>query len=188
LATENNYPVVRAPGDGTLYSAVGVDIIFKVMSGDTGGRYAFYEYLAPAGFAGPPPHTHAGFDEAWYVLEGELQMRVGEQQVAAPAGTFLHVPGATVHAFANPGQAPARFLGLLIPGGFERSFSELPEIVAQHSYPPPAAVMAELSRKYGIVNAPPPGSRQPDADREGSFTVLDEIHAGNRDKDSEEVE
>ncbi len=89
------------------------------------------------------------------MLDGELQMRVGDERVAAPAGTFLHVPGTTVHAFANPGQAAARFLGLLIPGGFERSFAELPAIVAQHGYPPPPAVMAELSRKYGIVNAPP---------------------------------
>lgn len=185
---ESNHPVVRGPGEGTVYSTLGVEVIFKVISGDTGGRYAFYEYLAPAGFAGPPPHTHAGFDEAWYVLEGTLQMRVGDERVAAPAGTFLHVPGATVHAFANPGQAPARFLGLLIPGGFEGYFAELPEIVARHGYPPPPAVMAELARKYDIVNLPPTPSGQSEAGREASFRVLDEIHARNRDKDPEEVE
>jgi mannose-6-phosphate isomerase-like protein (cupin superfamily) len=169
VATESNRPVVLRPGEGTLYSAAGVEMRFKVVSEDTGGRYAFYEYQAPAGFGGPPPHTHPGFDEAWYVLEGELTMTVGDQQLAAPAGTFLHVPGATVHAFANPGQAPARFVGLLIPGSFERYFAELPAIVAQHGYPPPPAVMAELSRKYGIYSAPP--AREPLAAGAGSHAT-----------------
>jgi mannose-6-phosphate isomerase-like protein (cupin superfamily) len=166
---------------------MGVDILFKVVSGDTRGRYAFYEYQAPPGFAGPPPHTHAGFDEAWYVLDGELLMCVGDERIAAPAGTFLHVPGTTVHAFANPGQAPARFLGLLIPGGFERYFEELPALVAQHGYPPPPAVMAELTRKYGIINAPPAGPWS-EEDRAARFRVLDEIRARNQDKNPEEVD
>ncbi len=75
--------------------------------------------------------------------------------MTATAGSFVHVPGATVHAFSNRGSKPARFLGLLIPGGFERYFDELPALVAQHGYPPPPALMQELTRKYGVVTAPP---------------------------------
>jgi mannose-6-phosphate isomerase-like protein (cupin superfamily) len=159
MSEETNRAVVRGPGEGTARSfpSMGVELIFKVVSEDTGGRYACYEYLAPPGYGGPPPHTHPHFDEGWYVLEGELTLRVGEQTVTAAAGSFVHVPGATVHSFANPGPKPVRFLGLLIPGGFEGYFEELPALVARHGYPPPPAVMQELTRKYGVEPAPPGG-------------------------------
>jgi mannose-6-phosphate isomerase-like protein (cupin superfamily) len=156
-STDSNRVVVRGPGEGTRSAAstLGIELVFKVVSEDTGGRYAFYEYLAPPGFGGPPPHTHPSFDEGWYILEGELTMRVGDRTLTATPGSFVHVPGSTVHGFANPGPAPARFLGLLIPGGFEQYFEELPALVAQHGYPPPPEVMQELTRKHGIVSAPP---------------------------------
>jgi quercetin dioxygenase-like cupin family protein len=107
---------VREPGDGKAIATMGITMTFMFVSEDTGGRYACYEYVAPPGFGGPPPHTHPGFDEAWYVLDGEVTLQVGERTVTATAGTFLHVPGATVHTFANRGAAPAKFLGLIIPG------------------------------------------------------------------------
>ena len=147
-------PVIRGPGEGITHSILGVEITFKAVSEETGGKYACYEYVIPPGFGGPPPHTHPGFDEFFYVLEGEMTFRAGEQSVTATTGTFLHVPGATLHGFANPGSSPTKFLGLLIPGGFERYFAELPAIIAQHGYPPPPAIMQGLSQKYGINFSP----------------------------------
>jgi quercetin dioxygenase-like cupin family protein len=155
MTMTSKQPVVREPGEGKAVATMGVTMIFKVVSENTDGRYAFYEYVAPAGFGGPPPHTHSGFDEAWYVLDGELTLQVCERSVTAGPGAFLHVSGDTVHAFANHGTEPARFIGLLLRGGFERYFDELPALVAQHGYPPPPHVMQELSRKYRIFPAPP---------------------------------
>jgi quercetin dioxygenase-like cupin family protein len=48
--------------------------------------------------AGPPPHSH-GWDESFYVLRGSIDCLVGDRQVLGSAGSFIHVPAGTVHAF-----------------------------------------------------------------------------------------
>ena len=149
--------IVRQPGEGQHVNLLGTALTFMATSEDTAGQYALCEYVAPAGAGGPAPHTHAGFDELWYVLEGELTLQAGHETVVAGPGAFLHVPGATVHTFANRTQAPVKFLLMLLPGGFEQYFlSDLPRVVAQHGYPPPPSIMAELANRYGLEMEPHP--------------------------------
>lgn len=50
-----------------------------------------------------------------YVLEGELTVLAEDRTLAAPAGTFVAIPRGTVHAFANRGTVPARWLTLISP-------------------------------------------------------------------------
>jgi mannose-6-phosphate isomerase-like protein (cupin superfamily) len=56
-----------------------------------------------------PLHRH-GDDEAWYVLEGTLAVRIGDEEVEVPAGGAAIVPGGTAHTFWNPRPEPARYL------------------------------------------------------------------------------
>jgi mannose-6-phosphate isomerase-like protein (cupin superfamily) len=56
-----------------------------------------------------PLHRH-GDDEAWYVLEGALAVRIGDEEVEVPAGGAAIVPGGTAHTFWNPRPEPARYL------------------------------------------------------------------------------
>jgi mannose-6-phosphate isomerase-like protein (cupin superfamily) len=56
-----------------------------------------------------PLHKHPE-DEAWYVLDGTLQVRVGEQVHEVSAGGAVIVPGGTAHTFWNPRPGPARYL------------------------------------------------------------------------------
>jgi mannose-6-phosphate isomerase-like protein (cupin superfamily) len=56
-----------------------------------------------------PLHRHAD-DEAWYVLEGALGVRIGEEEVLVPAGGAAIVPGGVPHTFWNPNPEPARYL------------------------------------------------------------------------------
>jgi len=56
-----------------------------------------------------PLHKHSE-DEAWYVLEGSLRVRVGEQIEEVTAGAAAIVPGGTAHTFWNPRPEPARYL------------------------------------------------------------------------------
>lgn len=47
---------------------------------------------------GPPPHSH-DWDEAFYVLSGEIRFLCdGETHVCLP-GTLVHIPRGTVHGF-----------------------------------------------------------------------------------------
>jgi mannose-6-phosphate isomerase-like protein (cupin superfamily) len=146
--------VVLAPGEGKTIEAQGARLTVKASSADTGGAYALVDYVAPPHYAGPPPHVHRATDEAFFVLEGQLTVRLGERTVEAGPGAFVQVARSTVHTFANHGDVPARFVGVLVPGGFEGYYEELPGLIARHGYPPPPAVMAELARRYDVAAAP----------------------------------
>jgi mannose-6-phosphate isomerase-like protein (cupin superfamily) len=76
----------------------------------------------PPGAPGPPLHVH-DFDEAFYVLEGEVTFQVGEELATAGAGELAFAPGGTPHTLANRSGQPARFLVVCTPAGFEREFA-----------------------------------------------------------------
>jgi quercetin dioxygenase-like cupin family protein len=86
------------------------------------GRVGVVESAMPAGAPGPPLHLH-DFDEAFYVLEGELTLQVGDELIKAGAGELAFAPGRTRHTVANLSTAPARYLLVCTPAGFEREFA-----------------------------------------------------------------
>jgi mannose-6-phosphate isomerase-like protein (cupin superfamily) len=88
----------------------------------TSNAYAVLEALVVPG-GGPPPHIHHREDELFYVLEGDIAIRVGERTVRASAGTCVHVPSGAVHTFRNEGSRPARMVVQYAPAGFEKYFS-----------------------------------------------------------------
>jgi mannose-6-phosphate isomerase-like protein (cupin superfamily) len=70
-------------------------------------------------FEGVDPHTHADHADAFYVLEGQVEFRVGDEPRVAGPGTFVAAPPGTVHGFRHAGPEPIRFLNLHAPpGGF----------------------------------------------------------------------
>lgn len=62
-----------------------------------------------------PLHVHRSDDEAWYVLEGTLGFRRGEELLEAPAGSAVLVPAGLVHSFWNAGGGRARYLLVMTP-------------------------------------------------------------------------
>lgn len=62
-----------------------------------------------------PLHIHNDDDEAWYVLEGRLQVRVGDENHFIPAGGAVIAPRGTPHTFCNPDPEPARYLMIMTP-------------------------------------------------------------------------
>jgi mannose-6-phosphate isomerase-like protein (cupin superfamily) len=108
----------------------------------------FCEFTVPARFAGPPPHVHHGFDEAFYVLEGELTMvldRSDSQLVTA--GGLIHAPAGRRHCYANPHDEPARVLAVLAPG-LGLHFLEDIGAALPASGPPDLNVLAEIYRQH----------------------------------------
>ena len=78
--------------------------------------FAAMEIVIPAHFAGPIPHAHDEFDEAIYVLRGQLQV-TGDQTVEAAAGSMFTAPRGSRHGFSNPYDAEALVLGVWAPAG-----------------------------------------------------------------------
>ena len=75
-------------------------------SEQSGGALSVTDNTLPAGWDGPPLHHHE-FDEAFYVLEGELRFQVGDDLLTAGPGELAFAPGGTPHTVANPSDAPA---------------------------------------------------------------------------------
>lgn len=105
---------------------------------DSGGRVAVIEEVVDADFGGPPLHVHPGFDEGFYVLEGELTFRAGEELITAPAGRFVFASRGTPHTFANLSGREARVLIVCTSAGFERYFLGLATQLAGADPPPEA--------------------------------------------------
>ncbi len=110
---------------------------------DTQDRLAVVESAPVPGAPGLPPHRHRNSDEALYVLEGEVRIRVAGRTVDAPSGSFAFIPRGTVHAFWNPGVRPARVLVIFVPAGLERYLSETANaFVASGGAPDPDTLRA----------------------------------------------
>jgi glyoxylate utilization-related uncharacterized protein len=73
---------------------------------------------------GPPLHRH-DFDEAFYILEGELVFQVEDELITRRAGEMAFAPRGVAHTFANQTAEPARFVLVCTPAGFERYFGRL---------------------------------------------------------------
>ncbi len=70
------------------------------------------------GEEGPDPHVHYTHSDAFYVLEGEIELRLGPEveSFPAPAGTLGAAPPNLVHTFRNSSASTALFLNIHAPG------------------------------------------------------------------------
>ncbi|MFC5216615.1 cupin domain-containing protein [Streptomyces coerulescens] len=153
-------------GEGRSLWVVGDTYTIKAAGEETNGAFALIEASVPPG-GGPPPHVHSREDEAFYLLDGELEVLAGRSTTSVRAGDFVLLPRGLVHGFTNPGVTAARMLILTAPAGFERFFAEAGTAARPGEQAPPLdpadfARIAELSRAYGAyvegpADSPPPG-------------------------------
>jgi len=62
-----------------------------------------------------PPHVRYNSNEAFYVLDGEMEILLGDQRYRKTAGTLVIVPSGTRHTFANHGPGNLRVLVIMTP-------------------------------------------------------------------------
>jgi quercetin dioxygenase-like cupin family protein len=128
----------------------------------TGGAISVMDNAVPARWGGPPLHHHE-FDETFYVLDGELTFQVGDELYTAGPGALAFAPGGVVHTFANLGGAPARYLLLCTPAGFEGYFARLaaeaagedPPAWALAPTPPVTTVGGQIGERDDVAAATP---------------------------------
>lgn len=147
--------VVRSEGIARFESPAAEDVIVRATGEETGGHYDLLELTIPPGPAVTPLHIHRKNDEAMYVLEGELTVRLGEERHVLPAGAFANAPRGMPHTYANSGDRPARVLFTLVPG----NHWEYLEAAAEHG---PVEDDADMERvipileSYGVEIVGPP--------------------------------
>ncbi len=111
--------VVVRPGEGRRVG--NVELLAR--SGDT-PRFNLALITIRPRRHGPELHAHAGEDDAFYMLDGELVFTVDGDEVVAGAGTFVLVPPGVPHGFANRGDEVARVVNVHAPAGFDVRLEE----------------------------------------------------------------
>jgi len=95
-------PIIAPPLAGNVLGTAVNNFVVAEWQ-DAGGVSAQPRYIAPL-------HLHRSDDEAWYVLEGVLRVKVGEDDVELRAGSGVMVPRGTPHTYWNPGPDRVRYL------------------------------------------------------------------------------
>ena len=145
--------VVVAPGEGRFIAvgSKGAGVTVKASDAETGGLCTVWEGRVGPGMVGAGPHYHRGRDEFFYVLEGELVLRIGPDSHVAPAGTFAFVPRNTIHGFHNASSASATLLVMHHPAGFERYLEEMQQLAARNASQEDRAALAD---RYDVIAVP----------------------------------
>jgi mannose-6-phosphate isomerase-like protein (cupin superfamily) len=138
-----NSPLIAAPLSGNVIGSAGNNFVIAEWR-DPGGPVGEHRLIAPF-------HVHRSADEAWYVLEGTLCVRSGEDEIRAEAGSAVLVLRGTPHTYWNPGPGPVRYLLVMAPNIFrllqeihatsDRSRSAIATLFRKHD----SGVLAEQS-------------------------------------------
>ena len=67
------------------------------------------EMTLPVG-AAPPLHVHDDLDDTWYILDGEMVVRCGDDELVVGAGHWVSMPRGVPHTFRVVGDREARIL------------------------------------------------------------------------------
>lgn len=89
---------VRSRDDGQATWFFNALMTTTASTAETGGAYSLTEHLVTAA-SNPPMHVQLDEDEAFYVLEGEIEFEVDGQTMTATPGTFAFVARGSAHLF-----------------------------------------------------------------------------------------
>ena len=148
---------------GRAFAILGNSISFKAEPEDTDDKLFLFEHRMPPTL-GVPAHTERNH-EAFYVLEGTLEVEADGERYRLGPGEFLSLRPGVVHSLRNPGADTTRILTLASPAsGHARFFSTLGEPIEDPSNPPQPSGppdpedlerMAAVGRECGIEFLPP---------------------------------
>lgn len=131
---------------------------FLVEAADSNESVTVFECFVPANANMPAPHSHDGFEETVYGLDGTTTYTIAGEDVEVGVGGCVCISRGTVHAFRNDGDTDAKFLAVASPGVFGPSyFLDIAEVLAQSpAGPPDIQAMGEVMSRHGLTPAPPP--------------------------------
>ncbi len=100
MSTDNRKAVFLAPGEGRAYDMGPMKAVFKADGDETAAQYNISEWWLEAHSQGPGAHSHPE-DDTFFVIEGTMSFLLDDHWVDAPTGSFVLVPGGTMHDFEN---------------------------------------------------------------------------------------
>lgn len=149
-------PVIVPPGGGTEFRIAGDRFRRKGEARERTAAFSVIEYEGAPGGIGPPLHVHRSFEEAWFLLDGEVEFTAAGTVTRATAGTYLLLPRGVPHSFRVAGRKPARWLGVFSPGRYVGLVEEIGALIPAVG-PPDARAMRRLFAKWGSEIVVPGG-------------------------------
>jgi quercetin dioxygenase-like cupin family protein len=132
-----------------------VVIRFLVEGEQSAGSVALFEFEVPADARVPAAHSHDGYEETIYGLEGVLTWTIEGVQVDIGPGETVVIPRGAVHRFENTGHLDAKALGIVTPGILGPAyFREVAAVLAAAAGgPPDLGAVGEVMRRHGLTPA-----------------------------------
>ena len=132
-------------------------IRFLLEGQESGRSLAIFEFDVPSGAKIAAPHSHDGYDETIYGLEGMLTWTLEGVPVDVGPGNALFIPRGAVHHFDNTHDADAKALAIVTPGILGPDFfREVAAVLdASAGGPPDVVALGEVMRRRGLTPAPP---------------------------------
>jgi quercetin dioxygenase-like cupin family protein len=130
-------------------------IRFLVEGEQSGGSVAVFEFDVPAGTSLPAAHSHDGYEETVYGLEGVLTCTVEGTATDIGPGETLCIQRGAVHQFDNPHDTDAKTLAIVTPGILgPEYFREVAAILdAAAGGPPDYVALGEVMSRHGLTCA-----------------------------------
>jgi quercetin dioxygenase-like cupin family protein len=129
---------------------------FLVEGTESAGSVAIFEFDVPVGTKVPVAHSHDGYEETIYGLEGVLTWRIEGTPTEVGPGEALCIPRGVVHHFDNRQNVDAKALAIVTPGilgpDYFRDIAAIIEAAA--AGPPDLAAIAAVMRRHGLTPAP----------------------------------
>ena len=119
------------------------------------GSIAVFEFDVPAGAQVAAAHSHDGYEETIYGLDGVLTWTLEGTPIDVGPGEVLCVPRGIVHRFDNSHEVDARALAIVTPGilgpDYFREVAAILDTAA--GGPPDFAGIAAVMLRHGLTPA-----------------------------------
>jgi quercetin dioxygenase-like cupin family protein len=133
-----------------------IAVRFLIEGNESAGSVAVFEFDIPAGAKVPVAHSHDGYEETVYGLEGVLTWTVEGTPTEVGPGEAICIRRGAVHHFDNTGDVDARALAIVTPGilgpDYFREAGAILEAAA--GGPPDVAAIVAVMRRHGLTPAP----------------------------------
>ena len=139
-------PKIVRNNEGKVVNVIGDKQTFKLTGKDTNGLFTLIEEENEPG-TGIPPHVHENEDEVFKVIEGEMELTVGDKTTILKAGDLAFGPRGIPHSWKIVGNSKAKVILSVFPAGIEDMFEELGTLPPG---PPDFPKVAEICGRYGI--------------------------------------
>jgi len=144
-------PFVVRNGQAETLSVMGTQVHLLCEADKTDNKWSLMDCVMPKD-AGPPPHQHP-WDEAYFVLSGQVRFSLDGREVLAGSGDFLYAPANTPHGLQGASDEPAHVLFFDAPAAAEGFFREVEREVKQ--LPQDLPKVPRIGERHRIHFLPP---------------------------------